>query len=230
MISLNDIIDALAHFDVHTGFPQERSAMAGKLLGAGFSARDVAMVASHVFANTKSGAKRAAILAAVLNDHVALRARVDDLSAAEERREREEQARRDEERRIVEDDERRKKADSSSIRDVTASNPYGWSNPETKRGQDHNRPGEWNPYRQAFNFTTAGVNGDFRPHGCTRFDVLGCQPAKTKGWRPKKGATSMADPREPTRHYDSAEVALAQGIGDMGTPPSRPEAGDVYGE
>ena len=113
--------------------------------------------------------------------------------------------------------EARAKADSSRMSAVTATNPYGWDQPETKRGEDNNVPGAWNPFRQSYNLTATermefGAQ-DNRRRGCSRWEVL----------NGKKGANA-----ESKVLYDALEVAKAQGK-DYGDAPTQPER-RVYGE
>lgn len=65
----------------------------------------------------------------------------------------------------------------SRIENVTESNPYGWDSPDYLHFFDHNKPGEWNAYRQCYNLTVeerarAGAK-DHRRRGCSRWEVLG---------------------------------------------------------
>lgn len=66
---------------------------------------------------------------------------------------------------------------SSSMELVTESNPFGWANPETMRGQDYGEPGAWNPYRQSYNLThqemVTAKRTDARRRGCSRWEVTG---------------------------------------------------------
>lgn len=67
----------------------------------------------------------------------------------------------------------------SQMAHVSESNPYGWppSRVEQIRLMDHERPGEWNAFRQGFNMTMeeARIYGttDVRRHGCSRVEVVG---------------------------------------------------------
>lgn len=89
------------------------------------------------------------------------------------------------------------KIDDSHIRFVTDKNPYGWvpKREEKLLYDDHNRPGEWNAYRQAFNLSSAQkaeANApDFKIRGCTRWEVLG-------------------NGRQPTPHFDASVVEMAK--------------------
>ena len=113
--------------------------------------------------------------------------------------------------------EARAKADSSRMASVTEANPYGWDQPKAKMGQDHDIPGEWNPYRQSYNLTASERaehrTQDHRRRGCSRWEVL----------NGKKGSN-----RESAVRYDAAEVARAMGK-DYGDVPTQADR-RVYGE
>lgn len=87
------------------------------------------------------------------------------------------------------------KTNLSGIVHVSEENPYGWRSTSALRSYyDHDRPGEWNAYRQSYNLTEkqradAGAK-DYRIRGCTRWEVLG-------------------NTQQPTVEFDGMEVQLA---------------------
>lgn len=102
---------------------------------------------------------------------------------------------------------------SSSIHNVSSDNPYGWSKPDRKRAQDHNIPGQWNPYRQSFNLEIGQKQQigapDYRRRGCSRIDVLGFTESM-KGWRPGKGLPPPPKNEKAAKvAYDPMEVSMA---------------------
>ena len=104
------------------------------------------------------------------------------------------EAMRDQERERAEDPNA-KSADSSLAR-VSEGNPYGWSRPDRTQALDHDRPGEWNAYRQAKNLTAqerrdSGAR-DHRVRGCTRWEVLGTDRAPKVEFDTDEVAAAMA--------------------------------------
>ncbi len=101
----------------------------------------------------------------------------------------------------------------SGIAYVSESNPYGWKKPEHTLPLDHDRPGEWNAYRQCWNLSAAQRleygSRDYKIRGCTRWEVT------------KNG-------NQPTIEWDGAEVNVAQALEIRGG--SVPPNHEVYGE
>jgi len=132
--------------------------------------------------------------------------------------------------RAAADDAKRVEADASGIEFVTEANPYGWARVEAKRGQDHDVPGAWNPFRQTFNLTAGERSAlgtrDHRRRGCSRYEVLGASRGGA-GWRPGTPVTAAKDDRLPKPHFDADEVELAKER-ERGAPVNAPER-EVYG-
>jgi len=120
-------------------------------------------------------------------------------------------------------------AGRSGMRWVSETNPYGWAFPEPKRPQDHDRPGEWNPFRQCYNLTVDEARAygitTYKRRGCSRYEVLGADQ-QLKGWRP--GSPPSPAGRAPTPHYDVMAVARASGMLDPGEVEASTHG--VYGE
>lgn len=60
---------------------------------------------------------------------------------------------------------------------VTGDNPWGWEHKEAMAFMDHDRPSEWNAYRQDYNYTAAqrAENNltDHKVRYCTRIEEVG---------------------------------------------------------
>lgn len=114
-------------------------------------------------------------------------------------------ARQDEARESEHNDKAVAKTTASAPRFASPGNPYGWSNPDTIRGQDHGENGAWNPYRQCYNMTHAEMRRenvhDPRRNGCSRFEVLG-----------KVGRV------KPKARWDQAEAARLQHMSTLSEP------------
>lgn len=80
MGSLDPIVETLASFSIHAGFPAERSALAGILLSNGFGPEDVELIAQHCEDTVRLGSP-AAVAASLLRDPEKLRPKLDDLRA-----------------------------------------------------------------------------------------------------------------------------------------------------
>jgi hypothetical protein len=114
---------------------------------------------------------------------------------------------------------------TSGLKWCSAENPYGWSTEVPPRhfksssvtvklgdGEDHNRPGKWNAYRQTFNMTVkeradAGTH-DYRRRGCSRAEVVGWV-AIPSGWRPGMKLPEISNLRAPKAVWDPMEVQAA---------------------
>lgn len=124
------------------------------------------------------------------------------------------------------EDENEKYAGSSKLEFVTADNLYGWSTTGRQGDErirlhrqwcDHDRPGEWNAFRQCYNltdaeFAEAGAGWppapDYRRRGCSRPEVLGWI-APPHGWRPGQLLKPLANIRGNRTFFDPQEVADA---------------------
>lgn len=101
---------------------------------------------------------------------------------------------------------------TSGLRFVTADNPYGWSD-DGQNGKallalhratlDHDRPGEWNAYRQCYNHPEQRL----RRQGCSREEVIGGITIPP-GWRPGQPIKG-SEGRAPKLHFDPQELADA---------------------
>jgi len=117
---------------------------------------------------------------------------------------------------------------SSGLEWASASNPYGWCTELGPRQglpvaesvnrvecADHDKPGEWNAYRQGFNLTHAerrdAGSHDFRRRGCSRPEVIGSTALPT-GWRPGMPLPKLEESnlRAPKVQWDPIEVANAR--------------------
>lgn len=79
------------------------------------------------------------------------------------------------------------------LKHAASDNPYGWSNPDSLREFDHNRPGEWNPYRQCFNKDHMHApNGDYRSRRCSIFEIVGV-------------SANQADRKERIKEWESKD-------------------------
>lgn len=97
-----------------------------------------------------------------------------------------------------------------SVRYCSRRNPYGWT-PTSEAGltatgpggtltQDHNEPGEWNPFRQAYNLKPKaardlGQDGQHRVEGVTRWAALGFGGQPEPHWSPAWDRPVENDPR-----------------------------------
>lgn len=95
-----------------------------------------------------------------------------------------------------------RKGGESSLRHASARNPYGWVNPVVMEHLDHDRPGEWNAYRQWDNLTKI-------PKGCTDYKIRGC----TNGKFLQRG-------QKPTHYWDEAMVLEARRFSDKADKPT----------
>jgi len=80
MNHLTDLIETLAGFAVHTGFPEQRAALAGQLLADGVSVADVEALGSHCEKMIEGEANAIRVLLALLQDPEKRTARLADLA------------------------------------------------------------------------------------------------------------------------------------------------------
>lgn len=105
------------------------------------------------------------------------------------------------EQRIAAGTDPNEKSSGSHLRNCTERNPFGWQRPESMRFLDHDRPGDWNQFRQAFNATVDerrhfGLR-DHRVRGCTRFEVLGRSGHPEFVWSAEAHAAAMGRETAP---------------------------------
>jgi hypothetical protein len=80
MNTLEEMNEVLAGFAVHTGFPQKRSTLAGKLLSDGVTTEQVEAVGQNCEAMVEGQANAIRVLISLLEDHEKLKARIEDLA------------------------------------------------------------------------------------------------------------------------------------------------------
>lgn len=84
MADLHDLAEALAVYEVHAGFPEQRLKLAGLLVGAGVSIADIELVGDHCRATVEGVAAAARVLTSLLVDDRKLQARLVDLRTIRE--------------------------------------------------------------------------------------------------------------------------------------------------
>lgn len=77
---LDDLLDELMIGYVHEGHPEQRLALARRLIAAGISADDVRLLSEHVERTVRQPESRPAVLASILGDDREARLRLDDLA------------------------------------------------------------------------------------------------------------------------------------------------------
>ncbi len=205
------IEDAIRKPGVFSMDPSKRRNISAQIAAYGFNAGQVTMAWHEAARSSGSPEQARGLFASVLMDMPRFREVVRDLEDVERRR-------------------HQMQGESSSIANVTETNPFGWKNPELHRCNDHSRPGEWNAFRHEYNMTLAETRAfgttDVRRHGCSRYEVLG--PGRGLDYVRKARKELAGDIQHATHYWDALPVELAQGKG-FKEPPDAPER-PVYGE
>jgi hypothetical protein len=132
-------------------------------------------------------------------------------------------------------------APGAHSRHCAAGNPYGWnqvsreslSDPENDRDLDHNEPGQWNGFRQAYNLTESeaadeGRDGDYRRYGPSRWAAIGVGVDPAPDWDPLWDEPVPFDPNISRTRRDHV---FDEDRGPQKVPVYEdPEAFPVYGE
>jgi len=80
MTRITDLVEALASFDVHTGFPDKRLALAGKLLNDAVTVDDVDALGAHCAGTMGDPIAAARVLVSILADPEKRASRLADLA------------------------------------------------------------------------------------------------------------------------------------------------------
>jgi hypothetical protein len=150
----------LRQLHVFSMTPNQRTEIAGRLAAYGITVAQLRSVFGEARSSSRDDESARGLFANTLRDPSLVKQIADDVE------DRIEQLRGD-------------RGADSQMAHVSESNPYGWppSRIEQMRMMDHERPGEWNTFRQGFNMTVeeARLRGirDVRRHGCSRVEIVG---------------------------------------------------------